>query len=123
MQTISATERHSVSQPKLAANFTARHGFDLATKTSADSPYTVVLSDRDKVLLLNATSGSITVNLPPVASVPVGVTFLFKRIDASGNTVTIDGDGAEAIDGGGTATLLAHTSMRIVNDGTAWRQI
>lgn len=56
--------------------------------------YTV--TDSDYLLLVDATSGPVTVALP--ANRP-GKQYVVKKVDASGNGVTIDPDGSETIDG------------------------
>ena len=50
--------------------------------------------------------------------------YQIKKIDASGNAVTIDGNGAETIDGAATQTLGAqYDSMTVFCDGTGWHII
>lgn len=70
--------------------------------------------------LVDATAGAVTVNLPAAAAAKgriVGV----KKIDAGGNAVTLDGSGAETIDGAATlATTTQWASFLIWSDGTAW---
>jgi hypothetical protein len=89
-----------------------------ATKTNADSPYTVV--GADYALFCDATSGSITINLP-AASSSTGRTLVVKKTDGSVNSVIIDGSGAETIDGAATATITTqYESITIVCDGTEW---
>ena len=48
--------------------------------------------------------------------------FVIKRIDTSGNTVTIDADSAQTIDGSLTITLAPYESVTLVcpNTGTDW---
>lgn len=88
---------------------------DLVTKTTT---YTITVNDR--VVLCNATSGAFTVTLPTA----VGNTdkmFFIKKTDSSANAVTIDGSGAETIDGAATATLAVQYDFRvIVSNGTGW---
>lgn len=55
----------------------------------------------------DATSGAITANLPTIAS-SLGRVYVIKKVDASGNAVTVDGNGAETIDGATTYTLGAQ---------------
>ncbi len=83
------------------------------------SPYTLGLTDN--VLLCDATNAGITVNLP-AASGADGRMFTFVKVDSSINAITLDGDGAETINGAATnATMDAqYDSMTIVCDGTEW---
>jgi Cu/Ag efflux protein CusF len=72
------------------------------------------------VILVDATSAAITVNLP-AASGKAGRLYTIKKIDASANTVTIDGNAAETIDGAATVViLLQYAVVRIVCDGANW---
>lgn len=79
---------------------------------------TTVLST-DCVVICDATSGGFTVTLPTAAS-STGRVYTFKKL-ASSNNVTIDGNGAELIDGATTYTLTAaYKSVRIISNGTRW---
>ena len=73
------------------------------------------------IILVDAATagGNVTVNLPTA----VGNTaqFTVKKIDSGVNTVTIDGSGAETIDG--TATKVIYTqyvSLSVVSNNTNW---
>lgn len=74
------------------------------TKAVADSPYTLV--SECGYLRCNAVGGNMTVNLP--VAIGNGRLVTIKKIDASGNTVTIDGSGSETIDGATTYVLAAQ---------------
>ncbi|NDC95617.1 hypothetical protein EBZ38_03815 [bacterium] len=85
--------------------------------TSIDSPYSLT---GISTLLCNASGGAITVNLPPAVDYR-GVIFTVKKTDSSANTVTLDGNGAETIDGTATKSISsAYGSIRVISDGTAW---
>jgi len=72
------------------------------------------------VILANATSGPITIILPAVATVTDKV-FKIKKTDSSKNAVTVDGNGAETIDGSTVMVIsFAQTTMEIESDGSAW---
>jgi hypothetical protein len=76
--------------------------------------------DTAVVYLCDATGGAITMSLPTAASYTNRI-YIVKKIDASVNTVIIDADGGDLIDGGGTATLLVqYESLSIVCDGSDW---
>jgi len=70
-------------------------------------------------LLVDTTTGSVVVTLP-AADVMRGRVLVVKKLVAA-NTVTLDGNGSETIDG---ATTLAWTTQyqvqRILSDGTQW---
>jgi hypothetical protein len=81
------------------------------------SPYDA--SNKD-VVIIDATSGNKIVNLPPVAS-STNYQITVKKTDATANTVTIEADGAETIDGGGNAVIeTQYTSLTVACDGSAW---
>lgn len=71
-------------------------------------------------ILVDATGGAKTINLPAAASHTYRI-YNIKKIDASGNAVTIDGAGAETIDGAATQVIAAqYDSYTIQSDGTEW---
>lgn len=87
----------------------------VSSKTSA---YTALVTD--DVLLVDATSGAFTVTLPTVAT-STGKILKLKKIDSSVNAITIDGNGAETIDGAATIALVEqYESLSLVCNGTAW---
>lgn len=75
----------------------------------------------DEVILADATVGGFTITLPTAASAK-GKVLLIKATSVAGGNVTIDGDGAETIDG--AATLVISTTNRcvqIASTGTNWQ--
>ncbi len=87
----------------------------LTTKTA---DYTA--AENDHTILVNANSAAVTITLPPAADVS-GQTLVIKKIDVSGNAVTIEPDGSEQIEGGSNFTLTASgDSVLIQSNGTAW---
>jgi hypothetical protein len=70
----------------------------------------------DYTLLMDATVASRVVTLPPCASFP-GRIYSVKRIDASGNAVTIVTSGADTIDGLGLLALTSLQSVLLQSDG------
>lgn len=90
----------------------------IVTKSTADSPVTV--APVFVTILCNAVAGNMTVNLPAAAS-NTGRILIFKKIDATTSTVTIDGNGAETIEGDLTQTLnVQYDCLRIQCDGSNW---
>lgn len=83
--------------------------------TVTTTPYNA--QDGDEIILVDATSGAITVNL----ATPVdGTQITIKKIDASANTVTIDGNG-NTIDGSATQTIgTQYTALKLAADGNNW---
>lgn len=87
----------------------------LANKTAA---YTIV--EGDDFVPCDATGAAFTVTLPP-ADRFVGLEFTIKKVDASVNVVTIDGNAAETIDGAATVPLAAQWESRtVISNGSNW---
>jgi hypothetical protein len=73
----------------------------------------------DRVLKGNAVSAGVTVNLPSAAPNPVVYTII--KVDASGNTVTVDPAGSETINGSSTKVLSAQwEAVTLCSDGANW---
>lgn len=86
-----------------------------ATKTAS---YTIGASD--SVIAGNATGGAFTVTLPTAVGI-AGRQYTIKKIDSSGNAVTVDGAGSETIDGAATVALTTQWARTtIVSNGTNW---
>jgi len=89
---------------------------DVETFTAASD----TLDAKNNVALCDCTSNNITINLP-AASTASGLQYHIKKIDSSANTVTVDGNGAETIDGATTKTISTqYDSITIVSDGSNW---
>ena len=86
--------------------------------TTKTSNYT--LTTTDYFVLVNATSGAVTITLPTAAGIS-GREFVIKKIDSSSNVVTVDGGGAETIDGTTTFDLeYQDESINIISNNTNW---
>ena len=73
----------------------------------------------DYALIVDTSAGNVTITLPPAAS-SSGTILVFKKSSAS-NTVTIQANASETIDGANTQTITAqYGSLRIICDGTKW---
>lgn len=73
----------------------------------------------DRVLNGDASGAAVTVNLPSAAPNPVVYTIV--KIDATANTVTVDGAGSETINGATTKVLTTQwESVTIRSDGSNW---
>jgi hypothetical protein len=82
---------------------------------TGDSPYTVIATD--EYILADAASGAITITLPSPVS---GRLLTVKKIDSSGNAVTLNA-GAASIDGSSTKVLAAQwDAARVLADAAAW---
>lgn len=83
------------------------------------------LDSTHSTLLVNA-SGNVIITLPTAASAfnntdGVGRIHVVKKIDVDADTVTIDGNGSETIDGGLTAVITTqYESITIQSNGAFW---
>ena len=82
-------------------------GIMSAAKTSA---YTIA---DDYSIPCNATSAAFTVTLPQAIGCP-GRIYIIKKIDASGNAVTVQGSGSEPIDASNTYALASQWKYVVV---------
>ena len=74
----------------------------------------------DYFLICDATAGAIVLTLPPAALV-AGRIYVFKRVNAGANTVTVDAYASETIDGAATHVLTPQwNSLLIMTNGVAW---
>lgn len=116
----------------LAPSTTALNGFGTATPVSTletsqsfgagiiTTTTDLTLSAAHHTVLVDATSGNITITLPAVATRARRI-YCIKKIDSSGNTVTIDGNASETIDGATTVVLSTqYSGKQIQGNGSAW---
>lgn len=102
--------------PGLNANTARRHTLDFVAVTT-----TYAILATDQCVLCNATGAAFTATLPAVASVPTGTVIVVIKTDSSGNAVTVDGSGAETINGSATDSLATqYTVRRYFTDGVTW---
>jgi hypothetical protein len=91
----------------------------LKTAISAKTAnYTVTLADN--FLLGSDAAGSFTFTLPSASSAS-GMELTFKKTNTSANTITIDANASETIDGNLTSSLtIQYQFITIQSDGTNW---
>lgn len=82
----------------------------LEARAAADSTITYVSSnylvqDTDSTIVADSSGGSITLTLPPAATIE-GKRLTFKRIPSGGNNVVIQTQGGEMIDDSSDYTLV-----------------
>jgi hypothetical protein len=94
----------------------------LATKIVTVAEDTT-LSDAHYTVLVDAAEGNVSVTLPSAASAfanGYGRVYNIKKIDATANVVTVDGDGDE-IDGEATLAMnLQYQSVTVQSNGSVW---
>lgn len=105
----------NTASPKSTFDINGGIGADIVTKTT---DYTA--TDSNFTILCDATSNNITITLPTAASSTKRI-YNIKKIDSSGNTVTIDADSSEQVDGALTQVITTqYSSLTIQCNGTAW---
>lgn len=100
-----------ISQPFSNNYFTS-------TKTT-----TATLTIEEKgIVFVDSSAAGFTITLPQSAKIGVGGWYLFIKTDSSTNAVTLDGAGAETINGAATDARLTaqYDYMKIVTDGSNW---
>lgn len=91
-------------------------------KTCTDVSTTYTATAFDNIILADAAGGAFTITLPAVATLN-SHELVIKKVDSSANAVTIDGNGAETIDGAATYSLpTQYSKVRLVSraNATGW---
>lgn len=115
MQTILATENAVERLEKYNSNFEKRRWAD--TKNVTTGTYTVLVTD--EVLLVDSSGGTVTIALPAIASFEGFRLELIVTNNA--NTITLDGDGSETINGQTTLTVAAvYGRVTLLCTSTGW---
>lgn len=78
--------------------------------------------EQDGLWLCDTTAGALTVNLPPLDIVRDGWYVLILKTDATANIVTLDGSGADPINGAATNTQIdaQYNRIGLVSTTTGW---
>lgn len=88
------------------------------------TPYDVAVTSGKVIYLVDCTTagGPVTINLPTAVGNTAEITI--KKIDAGTDSVTVEGDGAETIDGDANAVMLfQNTAFSIHSDNADWVRI
>lgn len=89
----------------------------LRNRTVITSGTTALTYADHGILLVDATGGNVTINLPAATTL---ATYRFRRIDASSNTVTINRNGSDTIESATSVTLVGSNAYReLIADGTS----
>lgn len=97
-------------------------GYGYRTTTAT----TVTHVATDRVILASANSGAVTVNLidASLTTLRDGYKLTVVKTDASANAVTLDGSGAQTINGAATLALAAqYDRTTIVKSGSSWIRV
>ena|ERR1700722_9246192 len=91
-----------------------------ASIVNHSATYTETSTAGTVLSLCDATAGNMVANLP-AASTCSGMFYTVKKVDSTANTVTVDPNGSDTIDGGLTAVINnQYTSVTIVSNGATW---
>lgn len=117
---------NAASSPTLSGTY-SRSGNDLTIGndsditvvniTSIDTPYSASINT---VIRADAIGGVIAVSLPTAVG-ESGLIITVKKIDVVGNSVKIEADGLETIDGSSTKVITGQNdAVRIMSNGLGW---
>lgn len=103
----------------------ADEGPRLLTLAAADTTLTAADFTSGDLILVGANTADIVVNLPAVATVPVGARLRVKKTSSDAKKITLDGNASEQIGGGTTyASIDANGDTALfINTGSAWQLI
>lgn len=88
---------------------------------SKSGDYTILETDRDKLVTVDASSAGVTITLVAAATAGAGFRLSIKKTDSSANAVTVDGNSSETIDGAATYLLYnQYDAIDLVCDGSNW---
>lgn len=99
-------------------------GLKIKTVTITNADHTAALTD--DVILFSTGAPDRTLNLPTAstafdATSKVCKIYWVKKIDAGAGDVILDGNGAETVDGGATATItVQYEAITLSTDGSNW---
>lgn len=94
----------------------------IVTTMTKTANYTLVNSDRDKLIECDASGGPFTINLLAASAGGDGYNIKIKKIDSSANAITITPNGTDTIDGSTSSRSLAtqNTYISMYSDSTKW---
>jgi len=85
--------------------------------TTPATPYAPTATER---VFIDCTSGNKVIDLPS-ASKSLGITYSIKKTDATANTVTINGNGGDLVEGSATLVIsVVNKTENLVCNGVGW---
>ncbi len=89
-------------------------------KTIYNSSVDLTVTEGGVVVLADAPVGQVSINLPAAASNKDRM-ITVKKIDSTSNSVVLNPDGSETIDGATTKTItVQYASLTVLSDGDEW---
>ena len=96
--------------------FTVNH----ALNTKVVSKTATYTAANESIILVDASSGAVTINLPAASGLS-GRQYTIKKTDSSINKVTVDANASETIDGEAAKILWSkNDKIIVVSDGSNW---
>ena len=94
------------------------HAFPTVTKTTTATLRTEEIG----IVFVDSTAAAFTITLPPAAKMGAGGWYFFIKTDAAANAVTLDGSGAETINGAATEARIdaQYDHMLVFSTGSNW---
>lgn len=118
MQSLLGTDNLTQWKDKINQNFRDRLAADIKTVVFADSPYTVLSTDEH--IQVDPTAGAVVLNLEAVATAAAGRSLIVEAMNIT-NTITLDGSGAETINGAATKAIgTAGRAVLLRTNNVAW---
>ena len=99
------------------------NGIDISNNVTNTITTGTTLTSSYRTVLCDATTAPFTITLPAASTSKYQI-YIIKKIDATGNSITITPNGAETIDLNLNKVLNAqNVSIAIQSDGTNWNII
>lgn len=107
-ETNAATSESNAAASATAAQNAVDSVFFRDTKslTNADSPYTVLTTDKGLFISVDTSSGNVIMNLPQISTVTFPYAIRIKKETSDGNTVTINRGGTDTFNDGSTSKTI-----------------
>lgn len=88
----------------------------------SDSPITLTADDIGNAYAVDTTNGSVTINLPAVATVGITGGFIFKKPNAANSMIIAPNGSDEIEDNNGNVTVtVGQTALGVFSANTEWR--
>lgn len=98
--------------------------YELPNVVITSPTHNVVKSDKNKLLLADASGGTLTINLLDVTKVVRGFSLVIKKTDSSSNKVVINGFSTQTIDGQLTLEIEDQFDTVVISaTASGWAQI
>lgn len=120
--TITGNNGHAITGTTIALTASsgaiALNGGQIVKRTPISTNSTVTINDY--YIEVDATAGNVTVTFPLTATLAGNpYVYVIKRIDSSGNTVTVAGNTSQTVEGAASVTLTARQSKTFIWNATA----